>query len=506
MNNDLKYFITIDCIELQRPLKNGASTIFFWNQMARKVYTTDEITAAVRLVKEGQSVAAVCKARKISRSSLYRYLDDADSDHCVQVRGRGPTPVLPPQAESRLRDWVVGMQHDGHPVGRREVMTRVHLICALLNVPPLTDGWYDRFIGRFPELTVRQAQPIAKSRNQVDSQVIWDYFWRLSRHVICDGLDPSRIFNMDETGFMAASKKNRRVIAVKGSTNVWSKTLTASFHLTVIACGSASGWLLPPSFIIQGKVVPTEILDTLPNTRVSATESGFMNSTLFVCWLKWFAKMVPRDVKRPLQLVLDGCSSHLGEDVSNTAMAEHIILVPLPANATHLLQPLDVSVFGPYKKQISKELQDHKYDKTTITKSHAVQLGHRAWMSCKASANIVSGFATCGIAPLSYAAMEKKFLTFKTNGTRAMLAAEWLQRRAEVESTILVLPPVQSTSKRKRKTVDVENRFLSSEELHKEAAVPRPRNKAKTARRQSNTRSKRATATATNDFPTEVWV
>jgi hypothetical protein len=65
-------------------------------------------------------------------------------------------------------------------------------------------------------------------------------------------LTSDRIFNMDETGF-AQKSKSKKVIAVQGSKNVSSKSADASFHLTIVACISASGFVVPPMFIIPGQ-------------------------------------------------------------------------------------------------------------------------------------------------------------------------------------------------------------------------------------------------------------
>ncbi|OQR88361.1 hypothetical protein ACHHYP_20304, partial [Achlya hypogyna] len=64
-------------------------------------------------------------------------------------------------------------------------------------------------------------------------------------YVVQERLDASRIFNMDESGFLSHSK-SKKVVAAKGSPNVWAQTMASSFHLTYATCVSASGFIVPP--------------------------------------------------------------------------------------------------------------------------------------------------------------------------------------------------------------------------------------------------------------------
>jgi hypothetical protein len=42
-------------------------------------------------------------------------------------------------------------------------------------------------------------------------------------------------------------------VAVHGSKNFWSKQADSSFHLTLIACAGASGFAVPPLFVVPGQ-------------------------------------------------------------------------------------------------------------------------------------------------------------------------------------------------------------------------------------------------------------
>ena len=59
---------------------------------------------------------------------------------------------------------------------------------------------------------------------------------------------------------------------------------------------------------------------------------------------------------------LDGHHSHISLDLIRTARDSNVILLCLPPNTTHLLQPLDVGVFGPLKTAWRSILKRYKLE------------------------------------------------------------------------------------------------------------------------------------------------
>ena len=59
-------------------------------------------------------------------------------------------------------------------------------------------------------------------------------------------------------------------------------------------------------------------------------------------------------------LFLDGHASHLSLDLIHLAKSNNVHLFCLPPHCTHVLQPFDVGVYGPVKKQWRTILKDHK--------------------------------------------------------------------------------------------------------------------------------------------------
>ena len=82
-----------------------------------------------------------------------------------------------------------------------------------------------------------------------------------------------------------------------------------------------------------------------------------------------------------IYLLLDIYKSHLTDQVRDMANALNIVLHFIPAGMTDLYQPLDRSVFGPFKAFSRRLFRQHNIlgEPISITKSQACQDIIRAW-------------------------------------------------------------------------------------------------------------------------------
>jgi len=88
------------------------------------------------------------------------------------------------------------------------------------------------------------------------------------------------------------------------------------------------------------------------DTLFTGTTLGWINSTVFFKWFKFFVGQIPP--KRPVLLLYDGHGSHISTDVIEYAHLHHIEIMCLPAHTSHLLQPLDVGVFKSLKTHFNE--------------------------------------------------------------------------------------------------------------------------------------------------------
>ena len=102
-------------------------------------------------------------------------------------------------------------------------------------------------------------------------------------------------------------------------------------------------------------------------------------------------------------LIFDGHHSHISFELIELAWKNNIHLLCLPPHTTHLLQPLDVGVFGPLKQAWKKILKEHQIETCagTVTKEDFPGLISRLWERSFKAAHIKSGFRKTGLHPLS---------------------------------------------------------------------------------------------------------
>ncbi|KAE8959290.1 hypothetical protein PR002_g30586 [Phytophthora rubi] len=431
-------------------------------------YTNDELLAAVRRVLAGEHAPTVSKQTRIHYRTLMNWVAKAKNGDPVAPSRRGPPPALHPEAEQNLVEWVIGRQYVGFPAKRQEIIQKASDIYAMMTGKTLGQGWYRRFLKRHPILSGRTSESITKARNSVSMTDATRLFTTLCKVLVEHKISSSRLFNMDETAF-DTNKGGKRVVAVRGSRNVWHPDLSTGFHLTVVVCGSADGEVVPPLFILPGVTLKLDVLAgcDIPGATITTTSSGFMNTTLFVSWLHFFAASVPTPIKRPLVLLIDGCTSHYCVEVLEAAEKMGILLILFPANATHLLQPLDVAVFSTFKACIKRQADIYLGNGggCSLSKEDAVSMASTAWKLSNLEANIKAGFRGCGLFPLNKLKMAERLDSFLRNGTpENTKLAEWLTIKATVQKEVLVLPPPRKRT-RARKTVTVGGKLLTRETL-----------------------------------------
>ena len=107
-------------------------------------------------------------------------------------------------------------------------------------------------MNRHPLFTTRTSQVIKLVRAEAKEEGLQIFTWEFMKNVTEQKMTDDCIFSMDKTGF-AQKNKTRKVIAVTGSKKLWSKSVEASFHTTIVDCVDANGFYVPPLFLILGQ-------------------------------------------------------------------------------------------------------------------------------------------------------------------------------------------------------------------------------------------------------------
>ncbi|XP_041958521.1 uncharacterized protein LOC121717883 [Alosa sapidissima] len=166
-----------------------------------------------------------------------------------------------------------------------------------------------------------------------------------------------------------------------------------------------------------------------------------MDSELFLKWLEHFVKYARQE--RPLLLFMDQHDTHVGTRVVDFCRANQIEVACLPSHATHVLQPLDVSVYGPLKAAFS-DLARH--------------LG-------LVRGNLIIGKKN--FTPVLKVALEPVTHTTSRVGSRTQACSRWTGRQWTSPSFFLVLQLVKGLTTRPRdEYIDQEDRDDDSSTSH----------------------------------------
>ncbi|GBO28206.1 hypothetical protein AVEN_217619-1 [Araneus ventricosus] len=82
------------------------------------------------------------------------------------------------------------------------------------------------------------------------------------------------------------------------------------------------------------------------------SDTGYMNSHLFIDWLKHFAKHAIPSAEDPVVLIADNHTSHFSLPAVLFCRENHITFLTLPPHASHVLQQLDKCFFAPFESCI----------------------------------------------------------------------------------------------------------------------------------------------------------
>ena len=123
----------------------------------------------------------------------------------------------------------------------------------------------------------------------------------------------------------------------------------------MLACGSSVGEKLPPHVVYKAKIADPAWMENGPiGTRYTSSDSVWMEEAQFTEWFCSVFLPATESVRKSLPvmliIILDGHGSHISLKVVTCARENNTIIFCLPPHTTHILQPLDVSVFRTVKR------------------------------------------------------------------------------------------------------------------------------------------------------------
>ncbi|GBN49253.1 hypothetical protein AVEN_272103-1 [Araneus ventricosus] len=119
-----------------------------------------------------------------------------------------------------------------------------------------------------------------------------------------------------------------------------------------------TGVFVPPALVLPRKRMnPLLYKDAPKGTLPLISDTGYMNSHLFIDWMKHFVKHVKTSSQDPVLLIADNHTFHCSLPAVLFCRGNHITFLTLPEHASHVPQPLNKSFFAPLKALYSSETE-----------------------------------------------------------------------------------------------------------------------------------------------------
>ncbi|XP_074107710.1 uncharacterized protein LOC141532976 [Cotesia typhae] len=292
----------------------------------------------------------------------------------------GPGTVLSDDKEKQIVTWILHRAEIGAPVTKSELLDNIqkYVKKTLFKDDRPSRHWYENFRRTHPELSIRKPQKLSMTRAAVTQEDLQDWFANnkiyLERKDLLSIL-PSRIFNCDESSIQLCPDAES-VLAAKGTRAVYKIVDGGKKASTVLFMYRADGIRGPPMLLYSYKrAVPKKIIENTPNGwGIGISDNGWMTTKTFYEYITnvFYPWLVKENTEFPVIVYMDNDSSHLNLPLVNFCREKKIELIMLPPNSTHIMQPLDISFFHPFKESWRKCVPKWKNEQseTSVTKEN----------------------------------------------------------------------------------------------------------------------------------------
>lgn len=238
-----------------------------------------------------------------------------------------------------------------------------------------------------------------------------------------------QVLNLDETGFTPGRDLKgttpQKCITKAGNRAVWPQvSFKYTNRISLLFAIGADGQEYSPAVVFKGVREPT-LSDHVSSEKVSRLmptgwvcywrrDVASFDQRIFRDWVDKFIVQVRIGKPSSAWLILfyDACRAHLTSGAISKMRDEKIAVCALPAHTSDNLQPLDVSVFGPFSNFVNSRIMQLALEDRIMNSRPSKMSGREVWDSiCEGhdrsftSKNIQSGFRRTGLWPLSLRAV-----------------------------------------------------------------------------------------------------
>ncbi|XP_065660242.1 uncharacterized protein LOC136084063 [Hydra vulgaris] len=350
--------------------------------------------SAVKAVLEGRPVNVVARKFSINRITLKRYCNKKKLNPNESFKPNyNNKQVFTAEDEKSLSSYLLlaskmnyGLSTKSTRLLAYEFAVKNNKICLSSWIKNKIAGidWLQGFMKRQPELSLRTLEATSFAQSTAfNRHTVGEFFQNLRTVRNRYKFDPYCIYNVDENG-LTTVQKPVKVLAGKGSKQVGRITsaergtlVTVKFHDYIIKEGS-------------------------PGCLGFANPSGWMNSDIFIEWIKHFVRYSNWSHESLVLLLLDSHKSHISVRALDLAIQHGITMLSFPPHCTHNLQPLGRTVFGPFKWFYNAACDNWMVTNPRLmTIYDIVSIVREPYTKAFSSSNIQRGFQVAGIEPFN---------------------------------------------------------------------------------------------------------
>ncbi|CAL4102780.1 unnamed protein product, partial [Meganyctiphanes norvegica] len=401
-----------------------------WGGSKKEKYTPKDMKNAIDAIRELKrkkekvkiSIRKIASENNIPTQTLRDTLGRPNGPDGYPSFGRfnKDKKLLTLSEEEMIVNWVIDCQSRAHPVTPRMIKKALKFLMDKEKdcrdnhtINSKHRAWLNGFLLRYRHrIRIRAVGDVTVSRLNVSKQEISQWFedvrGTLNDKKVFEVLkDPRRVFNIGETNFQMGDKTNK-VLAAKGTKHVYEE-LPADYKVSMTVCAmlSPAGLMPPPLLIYPRETVPKSIRNGIRMDEffyiLGHSVSGYITfEILYEYIMNHFVKFLQdNEIELPVIVFSDWhetqCNYYLAAEMNKIG----IHLIGLPPDATHIMQPLDVSCFKPLKVKYKEEADDFRHDNglKSITLVNFSRVLMPAFNTAMTEENMKSGFRKSGIYP-----------------------------------------------------------------------------------------------------------
>jgi DDE superfamily endonuclease len=179
---------------------------------------------------------------------------------------------------------------------------------------------------------------------------------------------------MDEKGTLMGCMLREYILVPKEERNAFLRQDGGREWVSSLECVSGVGKALSTFLIVKGTHLREDYFDRASEITIHTSTKGWTSSEIALTWLKHHFEPHTRNSTEHRLLIVDGHESHCSIEFIEFCCDHKISLLILPPHTTHLLQPLDVGVFGPLSRAYTQILDRHnRWDSRWIDKASFIE-------------------------------------------------------------------------------------------------------------------------------------